>query len=325
MKSEIRKVIEKELKHYPSKPVKISGKEYNLSVFSEDDDLNVFEGFLFAEVKERSEWSYFKNRYYPPVSGYAPRLGIIIYNERLLVKDYRTNKHILKTLGKINQTFLSKVKKALSQPTKENFSKLFDRSDVIEEFYILYKKAREYLLANIKGISDEDRRVEFVDNFMMQMLTLWYLQERGFFNQDTSYFITKFDELKQKKLSGEFKSYYEFLTYFFDRISGYVDEPYIDDSSIGKVRVVGPAVFLNGEHDSSAISIPDKCFYKKGVTETLINTQPKKVSDDVPLLNLFESRDWTEGDMDEFVLGALYEKLITQDVRKRTGAYYTPE
>ncbi|MDQ7082257.1 MAG: hypothetical protein Q9N34_04215 [Aquificota bacterium] len=159
---------------------------------------------------------------------------------------------------------------------------------------------------------------------MMQMLTLWYLQERGFFNNDKSYFITKFKELKQDKLFNRFKSYYEFLIYLFERISGYEDKQYYEDKITGKVVVIGPAVFLNGEH-SKAISIPDRCFYKEGMTDILINTPPKKVSQEVPLLNLFESRDWTEGNIDEFVLGAIYEKLITYMERKKLGAYYTPE
>ena len=48
---------------------------------------------------------------------------------------------------------------ALKEPTKgDNISNLFNRFDIIEEFYILYKKCREYLLANIKGISEESKR-----------------------------------------------------------------------------------------------------------------------------------------------------------------------
>lgn len=326
MKDEIRRIIEKGMKNYRNKSIKISDKEYNLAVFSEDEDLNLFDGFLFAELKEKSDWSYFRTGYRTPVSGYAPRLGLILFNEQLLIKDYRKlNKQILKNLSKINKTFLSKIEKALSQPSEENFNKLFDRTDIIEEFYILYKNAREYLLTNIKGIPEEERKEEFVDNFMMQMLTLWYLQERGFFNNDTSYLITKFKELKQKKLSGGFDSYYDFLGYFFEKICNNIDKQYNEDKITGKVVVVGPAIFLNGEHDSKAISIADKCFYIEGLTDSLINTAPKKVSDDVPLLNLFESRDWTEGNIDEYVLGAIYEKLITYMERKKLGAIYTPE
>jgi hypothetical protein len=323
MKSEIERIIEKGLKDYRVKPIKLSGKNYNLHIFSEDEDLNLFEGFLFAEPKEKSELSYLISRYRPPVSGYVPRLSLVLYNDQLILKDYRKYKHIRKTLRKINKTFTSKLKKALEEPAESNYDKLFDRTDIIEEFYILYKKTRDYLLENVKGISEEDRRLNFVDNFMMQMLTLWYLQEKGFFNNDNSYFITKFKELKQKKLSGGFDSHYQFLTYFFEKIKD-GDTLYYKDRIVGTVVIIGPAIFLDSG-DEEAITIPDKCFYKEGMTEVLINTAPKKVPEDVPLFNLFESRDWVEGDIDEFVLGALYEKLMTEDVRKKTGSYYTPE
>lgn len=324
MKSEIKKTIEKGLKDHRIKTIRIANREYTLSIFSEDEDINIFDGFLFAEIGDESELTQLK-KYRAPVSGYAMRMGLFLYKDKFLIKDYRQNRHILKTIRKVNNTFLKKLRKALAEPDKDTFNKLFDRSDIIEEFYILYKKSREYLLANIKGLSDEDDREVFVDNFMLQMLTLWYLQERGFFNGDRSYFITKFNELKQKKLTGDVGNYYEFLRYFFDKISNNVDRQYHEDKTVGKVVVVGPAIFLNGELDAGSISIPEKCFYKEGVTATFIDTPPKSVSADVPVLNLFESRDWTEGNIDEFVLGALYEKLITQDVRKKTGAYYTPE
>jgi len=326
MEGVLNRILKKELEKFDTKPIKILDKQYTLYIVPKlcDEDLNIFEGFLFVEAEDKSEVSYLKTRYRPPVSGYAPRIGIILYDSHMLLKDYRKNKHIIKTLKKINKTFLNKLKKALSEPKGENLSKVFDRSDVIEEFYILYKKAREYLLKNIKGIPEEEKREEFVDNFMMQMLTLWYLQERGFFNNDKNYFITKFKESKQKKLFGGFKNYYEFLTYLFEKLSNNLDSQYYEDKIVGNVVVIGPAVFLNGEH-TKAISIPDKCFYKEGMTDILINTPPKKVSQEVPLLNLFESRDWTEGNIDEFVLGAIYEKLITYMERKKLGAYYTPE
>lgn len=325
MKSEeMQKTIKKGLGNYRVKQVSISDKPYDLYVFSEDEDLNLFEGFLFAEITEKSELSHLISRYRAPVSGYVPRLSFFLYKNQLIIKDYRKNRLIRKTLQKVNKSFISKLKKALTDPDESNFNKLFDRTDIIEEFWILYKKSRDYLLENIKGFSDEDERIAFVDNLMMQMLTLWYLQEKRFFDGDTSYFITKFKNMGQKKLFGGFKNYYEFLTHFFEIIGNNVGNQYHEDDSLGEVVVLGPAIFLNGNIDQAAITIPDRCFYKEGMTDTLINTPPKKAGADVPLFNLFESRDWTEGNIDDFVLGAIYEKLITHIERKKLGAYYTP-
>ena len=337
---ELKKEIDKRLKKYEEEGIEISGKNYLIYIpkedkdyiFVKDEDINLFEGFLFAETDKKAELSELMN--YKPLGSYVGRIGITIYrNDELVVKDYRANKQIRKTIAKINDPFLKKLKKALEEPKSENISALLSRSDVIEEFYVLYKKCREFLLKNVKGIPEEARREEFVDNFMMQMLTLWYLQEKGFFNNDRHYFITKFKELKQKKLTGGFESYYGFLKHFFRQISGYSDEPFAEDEEIGKCVVIGPAVFLNGE-DDLAITIPDKCFYREGITKELVNLTPKgrrrmiseeDINFDVPLLNLFESRDWVDGDIDEYVLGSIYEKLITYMERKKLGAFYTPE
>ncbi|GIU72423.1 MAG: type II restriction endonuclease [Candidatus Nitrosocaldaceae archaeon] len=316
-------MITKGLDKYDKKNVKINGREYTLRLIPEliDEDLNIYEGFIFIENADSSEVSYFKSRY-KPLSGYTARLGFIVYDNSMFIKDFRRDKHIIKNLNRINQTFLNKLKKVLDKPNEDNFNKLFDRSDIIEEFYILYRKARDYLLNNIKGIIDTEKKEEFVDNLMMQMMILWYLQERGFFNNDKNYFVNKFKELKQKRF--DIKDYYGFLRYLFEKISSNEGNMYHQDKIVGKVIVIGPAIFLNGGFDDN-ITIPDRCFYKDNITDILINTPPKKVSVDVPLLNLFESREWTEGNVDDYVLGAIYEKLITAFERKKLGAYYTPE
>ena len=54
-----------------------------------DEDLNIFEGFLFVKAEDKSEVSYLKTRYKLPVSGYTPRLAFILYDGHLLIKDYR--------------------------------------------------------------------------------------------------------------------------------------------------------------------------------------------------------------------------------------------
>ncbi|MEM4161107.1 MAG: hypothetical protein QW531_03915 [Thermoplasmata archaeon] len=321
---EIKKEMEGILEKYKKETLEIEGKEYETCIFYEDEALNLFEGFLFTEVKEKSELLNIL-RYKPPVSGYAVRVSVILYENQLHIKDFRRNRYLRRTIEKINKQFISKLKEMLENPTETNLSKVFDRTDVIEEFYLLYKKSREYLLRSLKGIRDEDKRREFVDNFMMQMLTAWYLQEKGFFNNDRLYLVNKFKEIKQSKpIKNQFESYYQFLKYFFEKINIEHDKQYYEDCVVGKV-VVGPAIFLDGKHSAEAISIPDDCFYKKDFTAYLINTPAKDVPGEVPILNLFESRDWGEGSIDEFVLGAIYEKLITSIERKKLGAYYTPE
>jgi len=325
----LKKEIEKRLSKYPKEDLEIEGKSYPMYVFNENKSLNIFEGFLFKEISDKQKLKDLLNYRYSP--GYTVRIGIYIYNGDLIIKDYLAKKQVRKTISKINKLFLKKFTKALEEPKEENISALFDRTDVIEEFYVLYRKSREFLLKKIKGIPEEEKRKEFVDNFMMQMLTLWYLQEKGFFNNDRKYLINTFKEYKNKG----FQSFYEFLNYLFDKISGISDDQYVKDEKIGNCVVIGPAIFLNGEeHKKRKIEIPDECFYQEGLTEELINLSPRgsrrilresDINFNIPLLNLFESRDWTEGNIDEFVLGAIFEKLMSYDERRQTGAYYTPE
>ena len=323
---DIAKTLEKGLKEYDSREIEVNGKKYSLYIIPElsDPDLNLYEGFFFILAEDRRELTFIKN-YQAPMSGYTPRISFVLYSDKLLIKDHRKNKHIIRSLNKINESFINKIKKAVTKPSESSFHELFDRKDVIEDFYELFNKTREYLVENIKGIAEEDKRIEFADDFLMQMMTLWYLQARGFFNNDEQYLITKFHELSQRSLTGKgFGSYKEFLEYFFEKISDNETEQYYEDDLLGRVVVIGPAIFIGTDEEFEIVDIPDKCFYQENITEDLINENPDDKTE-IPILNLFESRDWIDGDIDEYVLGALYEKLITEDRRKETGSYYTPE
>lgn len=210
----------------------------------------------------------------------------------------------------------------------------------INEFYILYKKAKENLERNISGFHDDIEKESFIENFLMQLLISWFLQEKGFFNDDVEFFINQFKNYKKLTLNsnlkdqlgaeidedGHFVSYYDFLKALFSIMMGEsTNGIYNDETCLGKIVVTGTAPFINGSDlFLKNIRIKDKVFYIESETDHLQKTEPQKVNE-VPILNLFESRDWTEGNIDEYVLGALYEKIITQYERKTSGTYYTPE
>ncbi len=305
----VKKIIKRELKKYPEKTITISGRECSLFIFSQSQNGNNCEGFLVAEAEDCEPFLDVQ-----PV--YDIRIGFIFCDEKLFIRDYKTDRQVTRSVHKIDKPFLTRVRTAISVPTDVHLNKLFDREPIIEEFYILYQKSRDYLFRSMKCLREE----EFADLFMMQMLILWYLQEKGFFSNDTHYFVTKFKEIRQiRQGTLKFDSYYRFLTYFFDKLKngGY------DDPLVRACAECDPVLFL-GEDDLHAVSLPDEYFYSEGMTETLIANSPKETTD-VPLLNFLQSRDWTEGVIDEFVLGALSEKLIAFQKRKSLGAYYTPE
>ncbi len=191
----------------------------------------------------------------------------------------------------------------------------------IEDFYSLYRKARTYLLRSITGIDDEKKRKEFTDNIMLQLFVLWILQLRNFFNKDKSYFITKFREF-QANGSFKFTNYFEFLLDFLKKLDINKNMDYFEDEVVGRIIVPGPAIFFPDGNELNGVSIPEECFYEEKRTELLIKTPLNRVGTEVPLFNLFESR---EKNINEFIFGAIFEKLITQIEKKRSGAYYTPE
>ncbi|MBP6740659.1 MAG: Eco57I restriction-modification methylase domain-containing protein, partial [Leptospiraceae bacterium] len=252
-------------------------------------------------------------------------VGFIDSNE-LWICNFNPNefKKVIKNTDKITGKYFTLLEKAFEIPfDAKNLEPLFDRKDLIEEFYKLYRNTKEFLLEKnkVKGVPEE-RKGEFADQFLLTILTLWFLQERGFFNRDTNYLKNKFKEVNEKK-----GNFFEFLQKLFENLAGNTDEPIHHSTEFGDLVILGPALFLYEEKDIplATISIENKCFYQEGMTERAISIEPKRLSDSLPILNLFESRDWAEGNIDEFVLGAVYEKLINTDEKKGTGSFYTPE
>ncbi|MHA1492165.1 MAG: hypothetical protein ACTSRI_21260, partial [Promethearchaeota archaeon] len=255
--------------------------------------------------------------------------GIIFSSSKLLFMRLQEDvlqkvsiQKLKRDLNKLTPAFEKKFNKFIKDPgDMASWDKLYDRTDIIEEFYILYSKAKEKLLKNIQGIHDDIDKEEFADNLLVQLLIIWYLQEKKFLDNDKRYLINRFKDFN----SLGFKDFYSFLRELYNvMMSAPTNGVFNDKSKLGKIVVTGTAPFINGEFENLNIRISDETFYIDGETEILQKTDPKKISD-VTILNLFESRDWTEGNIDEYVLGAIYEKLISSLERKKSGTYYTPE
>ena len=121
---DIMKIIDEAIKKYYLKPIQIRDKVYNLRIFEEDEDINFFQGFLFSEIEKKSELSFLIRRYRIPMGGYVPRMCLLIHKNCLFIKDYCRNKLICKTLEEIDCSFISKLNKALYEPTESNFKEL---------------------------------------------------------------------------------------------------------------------------------------------------------------------------------------------------------
>ncbi|AEK73452.1 hypothetical protein GQS_07780 [Thermococcus sp. 4557] len=307
----------------------------------------------------------------------------IVFSERGLTfigpSATQTIDTLVKSPDKISKAFQEKLKnlaRSLSRPEKyvvvsidkladksvaKNYfpkvwQEIFDRRDIIEEFFQLFKLARDYMYRELQGITDDTEKRQFVDELMLQLLIVWYLQSKGFLPEgnEQPYLIKKFLEVKDQ---GEY-SYFEFLKRLFNVMMGNVEDCKLGDDGafaecpdLGRVFITGPAPFLTSLEKIEQVRIPNKVFYfftedgiKQGLNY-LITVNPMRSRGNknllesmlqeelneggVPVLAIFESRDWTvegvEGEIDRYVIGAIFEKLLDPEARKGQGAYYTPE
>jgi hypothetical protein len=197
------------------------------------------------------------------------------------------------------------------------------KEEDIEQFFFLYKRSQSYLIDNSSGLSNIDKKKEFIERLMMQLIVLWCLQEYGFFNNDRSYFLTKFREIQKKNHTIGFNRYYDFLKYFLKKASLKSHQGYYEDKQLGRIVSISPVIFLNFDSYLDDIFIPDYCFFQMNLI--LKHTTSKKHDGKFPFFNILENQKWSKNGLYEFVLGAIYEKLMIKTLKKNSGAYYTPK
>ncbi len=201
----------------------------------------------------------------------------------------------------------------------------YAREIVIEELFFLFNKARYYILQNIKGIENIKKNKEFYDVFTTQCLILWVLQQKRVFNDDNLYLITKFKEISNGILSQHFNSYLGFITSLLCKITTPSDSYIYKDDIFGELRVLGPTILLIEKKDLESIHIPNHCLFDNEKRISSRTSFSKKQDDFLPIFNILERISQNRGNIDEFIIGAIYEKFINLTDKKRSGAYYTPE
>ena len=186
----------------------------------------------------------------------------------------------------------------------------------IEEFFPLYRNVWKYLLQNMSGLDDEDKKEKFVKSFLLQMLILWFIQRKNFFNEDSKYLITRFKEITTR--CSPFRSYFEFIIFFLKKIDLHTKDRGFHDKFAGKIVIPGPVIILSLRNNFRGISIPNKCFY----IEEFSDHSTSKKNGDLPILSFFDNH---VVNFDGFIFSEIYEKFITRIDKKTLGTYYTPE
>jgi hypothetical protein len=166
----------------------------------------------------------------------------------------------------------------------------------------------------MKGIHSMADKDWYASMRLNSLMFCYFIQRRGFLNNDRDYLRHKLDESKQKLGQGKFYTFYRrFLLVLFQKGFGNFNHtPEIQD-------MIGVVPYLNGglfdiheiEQNYPDIDISDEAFEK--------------------IFNLFDRYEWhldtrgcsTGNEISPDVLGYIFEKYIND--RSSMGAYYTKE
>ena len=194
-------------------------------------------------------------------------------------------------------------------------AKAFDVEKVTKRFYDRFRTEHQAFLGFIKGIRDAASREWYASLMLNRMMFIYFIQKRGFLNDETDYLRNRLAAIAKTKGSGKFHSFYRlFLRRLFHEGLGQPETA--RDAELGEM--LGRVPYLNGglfdvhdlERDNANIDIPDKAFKQ--------------------IFDFFDAYQWhlddrplrDDNEINPDVLGYIFEKYVNQ---KQMGAYYTKE
>lgn len=190
-----------------------------------------------------------------------------------------------------------------------------NKDKVTKKFYEEFKKHKENFSSFIEGMQETVDRDWYSSLMLNRLMFIYFIQKKGFLNDDLDYMRTKLNQIKEKQGDNKFYSFYrEFLLVLFHE--GFAKE--LGKRSSETMEIIGKIPYLNGglfdvhelERKYSDIEIPDSAFEK--------------------IFDFFDKYDWHLDDrpvsddkqINPDVIGHIFEKYINQ---KQMGAYYTKE
>jgi tRNA1(Val) A37 N6-methylase TrmN6 len=194
----------------------------------------------------------------------------------------------------------------------ENFQQNNER--VTKAFYDRFKKEHTAFLQFITGIAERTNQEWYASLMLNRLMFCYFIQKRGFLDNNKNYLRNKLNECKQKQGNGKFYSFYRsfLLVLFHKGLNNPVrtDEMQVE---IGKIPYLNGGLFDEHEIEKSHsdIDIDDKAFEN--------------------LFNFFDQYEWhldtrntaSGKDINPDVIGYIFEKYINE--RAAMGAYYTKE
>ena len=179
-----------------------------------------------------------------------------------------------------------------------------------KKFYDEFKSEHLNFQKHIKGIRQKQEKAWYSSVVLNRLMFIWFLQKKGFLNDDRNYLQTKFKEYREKRYYSSFLK-----KLFFEGFAKKAAERSSKDKSI-----LGDIKYLNG-----GLFVPHPIEEKY---EEKINIDAKAFEG---IFGMFSRYDWHnehEGGDNEIspdVLGHIFEKYINDSQKKSLGAYYTPD
>ena len=191
----------------------------------------------------------------------------------------------------------------------------FDVEKVTKRFYDRFKKEHAAFLDFIEGIAAAADREWYASLMLNRMMFVYFIQKRGFLDNDPDYLRHRLERVRQQQGNGNFHSFYRlFLLRLFHEGLG---QPAADRAP-ELAALLGRVPYLNGglfdvhdlERDNPDIRIPDDAFAQ--------------------IFAFFDAYQWhlddrtlrNDNEINPDVLGYIFEKYVNQ---KQMGAYYTKE
>lgn len=198
---------------------------------------------------------------------------------------------------------------------RERVRNSFSAEEVTNRFYQEFQANHEALVESIKGIDVEDFVGWYASLLLNRLMFIYFLQKKGFLNDDIDYLRNSLTRIRQMKGSNKFYQFYRdfLLVLFHDGLGS--DEIISLDPEIASI--LGDIPYVNGgifaKHvleESYEIDIPDVVFEQ--------------------IFNFFDHYKWhldtrssaEPGTINPDILGYIFEKYVNQ---KEQGAFYTKE
>lgn len=201
----------------------------------------------------------------------------------------------------------------VTQRVRDQFSQNAEK--VTKKFYVEFKAQHSAFLKFIQGIQSSVDQEWYASLMLNRLMFIYFIQKKGFLNQDFNYLRGKLKESKNKKGKDKFYSFYRnFLLVLFHQGLGKPNRSKELVNEIGRVPYLNGGLFDVHEMEDKyegKIQIKDQAFEK--------------------LFDFFDKYEWhldtsraaSANEINPDVIGYIFEKYIND--RASMGAYYTKE